>query len=77
MTLAELKKRITNHDLTYVYADSGIEYERGNREYKAIMRAFKELDSDDKATIIDHWNKNVSENLVEDVRKDFEWLTNE
>ena len=77
MTLVDIKKLITDHDLTYSFSDSGVSYERGDREYKLIKKEFAALSDEDQLTIIDHWNKTVSETLVEDVRKDFEWQTNE
>jgi len=73
MTLVEIKKLITDHDLTYSFSDSGVSYERGDREYKVIKNAIATLTREDKATIIDHWNKTVGEKLIEDVRKEFEW----
>lgn len=73
MTLVEIKKLITDHDLTYSFSDSGVSYERGDREYKVIKNAIATLTREDKAAIIDHWNQEVSRKLVEDVRKDFEW----
>ena len=73
MTLVEIKKLITDHDLTYSFSDSGVSYERGDREYKVIKNVIATLTREDKAAIIDHWNKTVGEKLIEDVRKDFEW----
>tara|TARA_Y100000310_G_C20616088_1_gene780703 strand:+ start:374 stop:628 length:255 start_codon:yes stop_codon:yes gene_type:complete len=73
MTLDRLKTLITDHDLTFTFADSGIEYERGNRESKAITRAFKTLSREDKIIIIDHWNETVSKKLKANVHDMFMW----
>ena len=73
MTLVEIKKLITDHDLTYSFSDSGVSYERGDREYKVITRAIATLTREDRETIIDHWNQEVSRKVVKDVRKVFEW----
>jgi hypothetical protein len=73
MTLAELKTLITDHDLTYSFSDSGVEYERGNWEHKVITNTFDKLSREDKITIIDHWNETVSKKLKANVHDMFMW----
>jgi len=73
MTLDELKKRITDHDLTFSFSDDSMVFEKGNRESKAITRAFKTLAHEDKVTIIDHWNETVSKKIRASDHDMFVW----
>ena len=73
MTLDKLKTLISDHDLTYSFSDDSMEYEKGNRESKAITRAFKTMAHEDKVKIIDHWNETVTKKLKYNVHDMFMW----
>lgn len=62
---------VNAHDLTYVYADGGETYRRGEDQYEAIM-AIVPLIGQDTAKEI--WNANVEKKLQPFVWEEFKWL---
>ena len=73
MTLNKLKTLITDHDLTFSFSDDYRVWEKGNREYIAIMRQFKMLSVEDRNKIVDHWNETVRKKIRASGHDMFVW----
>lgn len=80
-SLAQFKKLVDAHDLTYVYSDHGTAYAKGTEEHRDISRMFNQISDDSnhdakvRKQMIKIWNDNVDKKITEQSgsRKDFYW----
>ena len=70
---------ITKHDLTYNYSDDPSARKEGAAQDDLIRNAIDQLDlrkashREAKKILIDHWNQEVENKLIEDAWPQFKW----
>ena len=64
------KKMVNDHDLTFIYSDSGGAWKRGQQELDAIKAMAKGLPHDQVVSI---WNSMVDRRMAPGFREQFYW----
>ena len=69
--LEQFKELVSKHDLTYSYSDDYSVYQKGDEQYKAILKLSKELP---KEVVVQIWNENVDKKLLNS-RSEYYWVS--
>jgi len=78
-SVKRIMKFITAHDLTYNYSDDPSARKEGAAQDDLIRNAIDQLDlrkashRKAKKILIDHWNQEVENKLIEDAWPQFKW----
>lgn len=77
--LADLRRRIDYHDLTYNYSDDGAVWRSGQREFEGIIATIKSLSEEDQMVAKQMWNSMVDDKIAKGHGQSFyfndKWLT--